>query len=126
MGRAFTWRRGTATIRWCCSSARAVPRWTSRTNTVRLLALVMCVSFRIFWQLTLTVTCAGHTPLHWAVGRGHASIVETLLQYGARSDIRDGFGWTPLHVRFFVVVCVWSWLPACCEASGRWLIRAVS
>jgi ankyrin repeat protein len=46
----------------------------------------------------------GHTALHWAVGRGHDSIVKQLLVFGARPDVSDGFGWTPLHVRFVCAV----------------------
>jgi len=42
---------------------------------------------------------AGLTPLHAAAGaRGDdAALCELLIQYGARVDVRDRDGWTPLH-----------------------------
>ena len=36
-------------------------------------------------------------PLHWAASRGHAAIVERLLQNGADIDRRDLIGRTALH-----------------------------
>jgi ankyrin repeat protein len=38
------------------------------------------------------------TPLHWAVERGHISIVETLLRYGTDVNIESKFGKTALEI----------------------------
>ena len=37
------------------------------------------------------------TPLHWAEGHGHASVVTKLLQANATVDAANADGWTPLH-----------------------------
>lgn len=40
----------------------------------------------------------GRTALHLAVDRGHFRIVERLVGYGCKLDIKDNNGDTPLHV----------------------------
>ncbi|RKO89800.1 ankyrin repeat-containing domain protein, partial [Blyttiomyces helicus] len=39
----------------------------------------------------------GRTPLHWAAVAGHAGLVVSLLNSGAKDTCRDGAGATPLH-----------------------------
>jgi GA-binding protein transcription factor beta len=46
-----------------------------------------------FWYLQLKMT-----PLHWAVERGHISMVETLLRFGADVCAESKFGKTPLEI----------------------------
>ncbi|TRX87885.1 hypothetical protein FHL15_011224 [Xylaria flabelliformis] len=41
---------------------------------------------------------AGETPLHDAVGRNAEAVVRVLLEYGARTDIEDTSGKTPLRL----------------------------
>ncbi|KAI0186023.1 ankyrin repeat-containing domain protein [Xylaria flabelliformis] len=41
---------------------------------------------------------AGETPLHDAVGRNAEAVVRVLLEYGARTDIEDTAGKTPLRL----------------------------
>jgi ankyrin repeat protein len=41
---------------------------------------------------------SGETPLHWAVGAGHADVEELLLEHGADPNAQDAAGNTPLHV----------------------------
>lgn len=41
---------------------------------------------------------AGATPLHLAACNGHTQTVCALIAKGARADIRDSEGWTPLLV----------------------------
>ena len=36
-------------------------------------------------------------PLHWAAGNGHADAVSALLSGGAKANVADKDGWTPLH-----------------------------
>ena len=36
-------------------------------------------------------------PLHWAAGNGHADAVSALLRGGAKANVADKDGWTPLH-----------------------------
>jgi hypothetical protein len=38
------------------------------------------------------------TALHWAVERGHISMVETLLRFGADVNLDSKFGKTPLEI----------------------------
>jgi len=38
------------------------------------------------------------TALHWAVERGHISMVETLLRFGAEVNTDSKFGKTPLEI----------------------------
>ena len=38
-----------------------------------------------------------HKPLHEAVGQGHVSIVQELLDSGAEADAVNTFGWRPTH-----------------------------
>lgn len=38
----------------------------------------------------------GNTPLHLAVMLGRSDCIEHLLAHGARVDIRNGWGWTPI------------------------------
>ncbi|MCB9229333.1 MAG: ankyrin repeat domain-containing protein [Deltaproteobacteria bacterium] len=38
------------------------------------------------------------TPLHVAVGRGYLDMVRTLLQWGAESNPKDKYGWTPCRI----------------------------
>ena len=38
------------------------------------------------------------TALHWAVERGHISMVETLLRFGADANHDSKFGKTPLEI----------------------------
>ena len=40
---------------------------------------------------------AGNTPLHLAATSGYPKVVETLLKHGARQDLRDDVGRTPLQ-----------------------------
>ncbi len=40
----------------------------------------------------------GWSPLHWAVHRKSASLVQLLLDRGVDPDVRDVYGWTPLHL----------------------------
>lgn len=44
----------------------------------------------------------GRTPLHWAVDRGHANVVELLVSKDADVNAKDDEGQTPLH---YAVVC---------------------
>ncbi|GAB4858526.1 Acyl-CoA-binding domain-containing protein 1 [Ancistrocladus abbreviatus] len=44
----------------------------------------------------------GRTPLHWAVDRGHLSVIELLITRKADVNIKDNDGQTPLH---YAVVC---------------------
>lgn len=39
----------------------------------------------------------GQTPLHWAANKGHIRIVKLLVSYGAKINIKDNTGWTPLE-----------------------------
>jgi ankyrin repeat protein len=39
----------------------------------------------------------GDTPLHWAVGKGHADVAELLLAYHADVNRKGVYGYTPLH-----------------------------
>jgi ankyrin repeat protein len=41
----------------------------------------------------------GMTPLHWAANRGHCSIVQMCLDQGAKIDVKDGNGITPLMIQ---------------------------
>ena len=45
----------------------------------------------MFFQLKMT-------PLHWACERGHISMVETLLRFGADVNIDSKFGKTSLEI----------------------------
>lgn len=47
------------------------------------------------------------TPLHIAVERGDADIVRALLGVGAKVDVRDSSGSTPLHGALEMQVGVW-------------------
>lgn len=38
------------------------------------------------------------TPLHWAVRQGHLQMVVLLMQYGADPSIRDGEGYSCIHL----------------------------
>ena len=40
----------------------------------------------------------GWTPLHWAARHGQVSVVQRLLDDGARIDAREDMGRTPLHL----------------------------
>ncbi|GAA0170552.1 hypothetical protein LIER_24783 [Lithospermum erythrorhizon] len=44
----------------------------------------------------------GRTPLHWAVDRGHQSVVELLISKNSDLNIKDDEGQTPLH---YAAVC---------------------
>ncbi len=39
----------------------------------------------------------GQTPLHWAANKGHIRIVKMLVDGGAKTDVKDNTGWTPLE-----------------------------
>ena len=39
----------------------------------------------------------GRVPLHWAAGNGHPDAVSALLRAGAKANVADKDGWTPLH-----------------------------
>jgi palmitoyltransferase len=38
------------------------------------------------------------TPLHWAARHGHSQMIALLIQNGANAEIRDGEGFTALHI----------------------------
>lgn len=38
------------------------------------------------------------TPIHWAARHGHSSMIALLVQNGANTEIRDGEGFTALHM----------------------------
>lgn len=40
----------------------------------------------------------GRTPLHWAAERGNLSVVQMLLERGARIDVREETNMTPLDI----------------------------
>lgn len=42
--------------------------------------------------------CAGATPLHCAIAGRASAVVGRLLAAGARTDLRDDVGYTPLHL----------------------------
>lgn len=46
----------------------------------------------------VVITNNGYTPLHWAVSRGHANVAEALVQAGARLDMPDKKGRTPMDI----------------------------
>lgn len=48
-------------------------------------------------ELTNTTTMFGNSALHYATYEGHAKVVEILITYGARPEIQNFRGLTPLH-----------------------------
>lgn len=42
-----------------------------------------------------------HTPLHCAASQGDITITQLLIGAGARTDVQDGAGYTPLHTAVF-------------------------
>lgn len=57
-----------------------------------------------YWQqTTLETQCTGCTPLHIAEGLGHADIADALRRAGARDDVANARGLTPLQFRQYFV-----------------------
>ena len=46
-------------------------------------------------------TCLGQTPLHAAAQEDLVPVIELLMSKGARHDVRDKYGQTPLHIAAF-------------------------
>ncbi|XP_001604063.1 ankyrin-3 [Nasonia vitripennis] len=45
-------------------------------------------------------TCAGYTPLHFAIENRHKNVVELLLEHGASTIMKNMSGQTPFHLAF--------------------------
>lgn len=43
----------------------------------------------------------GHIPLFFAIKNGYETIVNALIEENASLNVRDDYGWTPLHVASF-------------------------
>ncbi|MCJ1306847.1 hypothetical protein MMC25_000490 [Agyrium rufum] len=62
------------------------------------------------WRLTTqiktdTVPCFTGSALHLAVAGQHKDVAAYLLQQGANVDLKDGKGWTPLHIVCYTGCC---------------------
>lgn len=78
----------------CCAIA------TGKEETLHNLLIVganpnfLCHSGNSYWAL---FTFLGITALHFACQLGKLDFVKMLLDNGARVNVQDNMGWTPLH-----------------------------
>ena len=66
--------------------------YTGRPEVVRLLAPIANVN---------KLDNSARTPLHWAAERGYFEVTRELLAHGARVNIEDMYGMTPLKYALF-------------------------
>ena len=62
----------------------------------RLLCCVVCTT-QESCDLDATDEVAGHTALHLATQQGNSRVVETLVAYGTKMNLKDNEGAAPIH-----------------------------
>jgi ankyrin repeat protein len=67
--------------------------WAGSPESVRLLCTVLAVQQ---WSVDVPDDC-DWTPLHLACAAGNTACIDRLVEAGAKADVLDVAGWSPVH-----------------------------